>query len=521
MSSIAWPHSWAAEVRRPPAWGLAALLAVAYLAIDPPSADLAGQEYRARLGLVLWDNAWYGGHHMPGYSVLYPPLGAVLGPRLAGALAAVAATALFERLALSRCGERARAGTLWFAIGTAPVLISGRLTFALGVAIGLGAVFAATLGRAGVAGALGVLTSLASPVAGAFLVLAGTAWWLVDRRRPAAALVAGGLTAAVALRILFPGGGTFPFVGPAFWPSLALVVAVLAALPRAEGGLRAGTALYAVAMVACFGLATPMGGNVTRLGTLFAGPLVACALWGRRPRSLALLAVPLLTWQWVTPIDDWLQAGDDPSVRASYYTGLLRFLDTRRGPFRVEIPFTDNHWEARWVAARHPLARGWERQLDVERNGLFYDGRPLTAQRYRRWLHANAVGYVALPDAPIDYSAAAEARLIRDGLPYLRQVFRDRHWRVFAVAGAPPLARGAAAVVDLGRQSVDLRARRPGTVDVRVRYSPYWRLAAGRGCVERAYGGWTRVRLRAAGRVRLEASFSLAAPGSAGARCAM
>ena len=108
MSSIAWPHSWAAEVRRPRAWGLAALLAVAYLAIDPPSADLAGQEYRARLGLVLWDNAWYGGHHMPGYSVLYPPLGAVLGPRLAGALAAVAATALFERLALSRWGERAR-----------------------------------------------------------------------------------------------------------------------------------------------------------------------------------------------------------------------------------------------------------------------------------------------------------------------------------------------------------------------------------------------------------------------------
>ncbi len=49
-------------------------MAAVYLVLAPPSADLAAQDYRADLGLVLWDNGWYGGHHMPGYSVLFPPL---------------------------------------------------------------------------------------------------------------------------------------------------------------------------------------------------------------------------------------------------------------------------------------------------------------------------------------------------------------------------------------------------------------------------------------------------------------
>ena len=113
-----------------------------------------------------------------------------------------------------------------------------------------------------------------------------------------------------------------------------------------------------------------------------------------------------------------MRARGDPSVHASYYDGLLRFLHGRQaaeGPFRIEIPFTDNHWESAHVAPTVPLARGWERQLDRKVNGLFYDGRRLTGQRYLRWLHDNAVRYVALADAPIDYSAAAEAKRIRNG----------------------------------------------------------------------------------------------------------
>src|SRR6059058_6629207 len=81
---------------------VAGAIAVTYLLVAPMSADLAAQAYRAglfdRAGWLLWDNAWYGGHPLPGYSVLFPPLGALLGVRATGALSTVAAAALFGAL---------------------------------------------------------------------------------------------------------------------------------------------------------------------------------------------------------------------------------------------------------------------------------------------------------------------------------------------------------------------------------------------------------------------------------------
>ena len=83
------------RLRRLPAWTVAAALAALYLLLDPPSADLAAQTYRTWLfehaGWTVWDNGWYAGHHVPAYSVLFPPLAALLGPRVVGALSAVAA----------------------------------------------------------------------------------------------------------------------------------------------------------------------------------------------------------------------------------------------------------------------------------------------------------------------------------------------------------------------------------------------------------------------------------------------
>jgi hypothetical protein len=516
MSSIASPRSWTLE--SVPAWPVAALLAVAYLLATPPSADLAAQEYRADLGLVLWDNGWYGGHHMPGYSVLFPPLASLLGPRLVGALSAVAAAVLFERLV--RDSDGARLAALWFAVGSVTTLISGRLTFALGVAIALGAVLAAARGRVVWACVLAALTSLASPVAGAFVGLAAAAWWLDRPRWWPVALGASALGPAAALAVAFPEGGSFPFVPSSFWPALAAALAVVIALPRSARVVRIGAVLYALAMIASFVFSTPMGGNVVRLGALFAGPVLAAVLWRRNRRVLALLALPLLYWQWVAPIDDWARSANDASVHEHYYAGLLGFFDSRPGgPFRIEIPFTDNHWESRWVAPHVPLARGWERQVDRARNDIFYDDRPITPARYRRWLDDNAVRYVALADAPIDYSAAEEAELIRDGLPYLRPVWHDAHWQVFAVAGAQPLARGAATVTALGGSSVTLRATRAGDVDLRVRFTPYWAVVAGQGCVSRAAGDWTRLRAAGPGVVVLQTRFAVGRVGATSPRC--
>ena len=486
--------------------------------LAPPSADLAAQYYRADLGLVLWDNGWYGGHHMPGYSLLFPPLASVLGPRLVGALSAVAAAWVFERLV--RDLEGGRVAALWFAVATATTLISGRLTFALGMAIGLGAVLAAARGRHGWACALAALSSVTSPVAGAFVALAAAAWWLERPRWWPVALAAGGLGPAVALAVAFPEGGGFPFVASSFWPALAASIAVGLAIPRDARVVRIGIALYAAAIVASFALTTPMGGNVVRLGALFAGPVLAALTWRTNRRALALLALPLLYWQWIAPVDDWARSVDDGSVHQRYYDGLMRFLATRDGgPFRMEIPFTDNHWEARWVAPKVPLARGWERQVDRQRNALFYDGRPITAQRYRRWLDDNAVRFVALADAPLDYSAAREAQLLRDGVPYLHEVWHDAHWRVFEVAGARPLARGAARVTAVDPGRVHLTADRTGAVDLRMRFTPYWRIAAGRGCVGPGPRGWTRLRVDRPGPVVLDTAFALGRVRATSPRC--
>ena len=130
------------------------------------------------------------------------------------------------------------------------------------------------------------------------------------------------------------------------------------------------------------------------------------------------------------------------------------------------------------MAPHVPLARGWERQVDRERNALFYDERPITAARYRRWLDDNAVRFVALADAPIDYSAAREAAArARRARPYLREVWHDAHWRVFEVAGARPLAARRGARDRVEPERVRLTATAPGAVDLRVRFTPYWRIA--------------------------------------------
>jgi len=503
-------------------WVVAALGAAAYLVLAPDSADLAAQEYRAALvrrdGPGIWNNGWYAGHHTPAYSVLSPPLGALLGVRLAGALAAVAAAALFARLARHHWAPGpATAAAVWFALATVATLLTGRLTFLLGTAVALGALLALAERRHALAAPLAAAAALASPVAGLFAALAAVAYGLATpARRGAAALVAAAaLAPALLLAALFPEGGSEPFVASAFWPALAAIALVAALLPARERALRIGAGLYALGCVAAFAISTPLGGNVTRLGALVAGPIVLGALGSRRhPALLAAVALPLAYWQAYPAVRDVARAAGDPAVEAAYHEPLLRFLQRapRDGPFRVEIPPTENLWEAAHVAPRTPLARGWQRQLDRRYGALFYDG-SLTAASYRAWLDEHAVAYVALPDAELDGAARAEAALVARGLPYLRPVWRGEHWRVFAVRAAAPLVQGSArATISLSADGFELTARQPGSALVRVRHSRWWRVTAGRACVGPGAGGMTSVRVAARGTVRVQARLT-------GARC--
>jgi hypothetical protein len=493
---------------------VAALGAGVYLLVAPPSADLAAQEYRADLGLVIWNNGWYAGHHTPGYSILFPPLGGALGVTLTGALAAVAAATLFAPLAHRHWenGRAAGAAALWFAAGTTALLLTGRLTFVLGVAIGVGALLALACERRTLAVTLAALTTLASPVAGLFVALAAVAWGLADPRRrgfTGIAIALAALTPTAVMLVLFPQGGSEPFVASAFWPALAGALLVAALLPAGERALRTGALVYAAALVAAFAIATPLGGNATRLGALAAGPIVLGALGGRRSSGvLAALALPLAYWPLYPAVRDVARASGDPSLQAGYYTPMLEYLDGRprpRGGFRVEIPFTANHWEARHVAPRFALARGWERQLDRRHGALFYDG-TLDAASYRAWLDERAVAYVALPDVALDDAGRGEARLVAAGLPYLREVWHDRHWRVFAVRRPKPLAAGDGASASLSAGgAITLRAARPADVLLRVHHTRWWRVTNGRACVSSGAAGLTRVRVLQRGTVLIQA----------------
>jgi hypothetical protein len=504
-----------AGARRIAPTAVAGGLALIYVIVSPPSLDLAAHLLRAKLfsaeGFGLWNNWWYGGHNVPGYSVLFPPLAAALTPQLVAAIAAVGSAALFERLAYDEFGAEAWLGALWFGAATATSLFTGRLTFAFGMLPAVATALALQRRRLGLATAAAFVTALSSPVAALFAALAGAAMTVRDRRAPVVAIVA--LAPVGLLAIAFPEGGTFPFAFSALWP---LVVIAAIALQRTGGVLRFGILLYGLGCVAAYAIPTPIGANAARLGTLAAGPLAALIV--KRRALLVVAALPLLYVQWQPPIRDLVNAAGDPSTSAGYYAPLLRFLGQQtRPPFRIEIPATRFHYETYEVAPRYPLARGWERQLDVKYNDLFY-GDPLTAATYDAWLHRLAVRFVAVADAPLDYSAVAEARLIDHGLPYLSEVFHSAHWRVYAVADPTPIVTGAATLTTLGPNGLTLQARRAGDALIRVRFSPYWALAGARGCIRKA-GDFTAVQLASAGPARLVIRFALDRIGATSPRC--
>ncbi len=110
-------------------------------------------------------------------------------------------------------------------------MLSGRVAFSLGLAVGLLAVVALLRSRPVAAVLLALLTSLASPVAGAFLALVGVADALTGRRGRGLAIAAAALAPIALFALAFPEGGWEPFAASVFWPNLAgvVLIALLAA----------------------------------------------------------------------------------------------------------------------------------------------------------------------------------------------------------------------------------------------------------------------------------------------------
>ena len=330
--------------------------------------------------------------------------------------------------------------------------------------------------------------------------LAAVALLAVRGRRVEAAVL--GSAAAVPLGVvaLLAGpGGWMNISGTdavhAVLTGVAVAVVVRAASLRA---VRLGAVLSALGVLAAFAVHTPVGLNATRLATMFALPVVAaCAVL--RWRWLAPALVVLTLWQPPVLVDDLRDAGN-PTAAPSYWQPLLDELARRRPVGRIEIPPTRDYWEAAYAADAVPLARGWLRQTDLSRNGLFFTGQPLDAGRYRDWLSRNGVSYVALPDATLSWVGRREGTLVRSNVDYLEPVWRNAHWMLYSVHGGPSIVDGGALVASTG-VAVTLDAAAPGDVLVRVRWSGWLRVRGPAGARLRAGpSGWTTLSAPSAGR---------------------
>ena len=498
---------------------ITAILCGIVLAIGQRGPDLPAQAYRVFLvrhhGLVAYDTHWYDGHPLPGYSLIFPPLAAFIGARLLGALACVAGTAAFARLLRGRNRTGDDLAIIWFAVISVVDLIVGRLPFALGFTFGIGALVAVRERRPIWSWPLAIACACSSPLAGAFLLIGAAAWWFEARWR---VLPLAGSLFGIGAAAVFGEGGWFPFEWTGLLVILLLCVGGLVLIPRDQRLLRRAFLVYGAASIAVFPWHNPIGGNMIRLGAILGGPLMALGLMRAGPRVLRLdkravlgvCSVPLLIWGFAPLPTAFAVGRDNPSAHASYYAGLLRYLNAHNADEgRLEVPLTNSRWEADYLAAKIPLARGWERQLDRGQNDVLYNDH-LSAQTYHSWLLDNAVRWVALPDVQLDASEVGEGKLLGDHTPsYLQLVWQDKHWKLWQVRDAQPLVRGPATLVDLGISSIDLNATSAGTAVVLVRWTRFWRVTSGQACVGPSPQGWTQVTMTQPGPITIEAQVGL------------
>jgi hypothetical protein len=316
--------------------------------------------------------------------------------------------------------------------------------------------------------------------------------------------------AEVALLLLFPSGGVYPF---RIWNLFAvLVVAGLGAYlawrsPPARV-LAAFFCLWGLASLAAYLVPSPFGENVARLRALvFPLVLLTAFLVRFRPRRLVVLAILVALADNIIPyaalVPNRAAAGDRRLAHAAFWQPMFRFLRTHSTPdYRVEVVPTSGHWESYWLPrAGFALARGWYRQLDIAENPVFYEKR-LGARAYRRWLRSLGIRYVLLPRVGLaPMGAWREARLLRSGRSGLVRVYAGRNWTVWELPRASPILTGPgkARLTQLGHQRIAGVTSEPGAYRLRVRYTPYFRVHAGAVCTARAAGGMTQLVVRLPG----------------------
>lgn len=493
------------------------LYAIWALFLATGGGDLAAQDawtgFATRHGGSAYNLFWYGGTHTANYSLISPYLMAALGVRTVTVAAGLAATWLAAVLITRAKGiPRPLGPALLAAFALWCNVASGRTTFALGVAFGLAACLLLTREkRLVLAAAYAALATMASPVAGLFLVVVGAAFLLTRDWARALTLLLPPAVTVGATTLLFPFKGEQLMFADRIWPPFFLGLAVTFLAPRSWRVARWSGAVYAAGAVLTYLIPSPIGTNVERFAELFA-PAALLAVLVAQPRLAKvrrnlLIAALVFSVGWVTK-----KTGDDLYVSttvpawAAETQGVVRALDHLGADrTRVEVVPARNHREASGLAPHVNMARGWNRQLDMERARLFYDG-SFSAGTYRKWLDRWAVGYVVLPLGKPDGYAKVEARLIREDRPeWLEPVWQDEHWRIFRVREAVPLVSDPASVVSTSSADLVVRMSRAGSATVRVAYSP-WLHADGGGCLTRQ-GEFTRLTVTAPGEYRISSEY--------------
>ncbi|MGC5566936.1 MFS transporter [Streptomyces sp. FR-108] len=455
--------------------------------------DLAAQdawaEFVGRNPGSAYNLAWYGGMHPVSYSVVSPYLMAVLGVRttmmIAGTLSAGLLMLVLMRSRAVRNPVAAAAAGVFALLCNA---ISGRVTFGLGMVFALGAAAVVFCwpyrwrykrwAKALCAAPLAAAATAASPVAGLFVGFVAVALFLQKRRPGAWAL---GLAPAAVVGVsawMFPFSGTQPMMFGSVLLPFATAACAFFLVPEEWKTVRITSAVYGLAVVLVWLISSQIGSNISRLPMLLGGVTLIAALPFTVPRSRKWYAILLA---FVT-VNGWIafKAVDDivhTTPAASWARELaplvnqLQVAGAEKG--RVEVVPARSHREASALAPYVNLARGWNRQADMERNPLFYDD-TLNSANYHEWLQRWAVHYVVVPKGEPDGDGGEREReLVQRGMPYLKQVWGDANWQLFRVTDPKPMA-DPPAVVDRAEQGeLTLEVKRAGRVLIRIPYSPW------------------------------------------------
>lgn len=494
----------------------AGLICAVWMVLRPPSQDFASGDFRARLfdrGTYLWNNLWFGGHPLPGYGMVSPMLSAVFGVVPIAVISVFVSTWCFTLL-VERLWETydglpdPMLAVVLFACGAGVNLWGGRLTFGPAVMFGTACFLALQRNHRVVAIVCAALCGLCSPVGALSLVMVLTALWFAEAG-PRKLLVATGIAAVVpigSLIVIFPESGWYPFT----WQGLAMLIGALAVVGwfgRDIPAVRWAVGIYGAVAITAFIVKSPLGGNVVRLGWLAAGPAAALTIRRHRRVVLPMFAVFTLIWSWA-----YVRIAFEPanaSASAEYYESLGSYLATLPQPQRVEVVPTETFGQADELALETMgIARGWERQLDLELNPEFYDEN-FDADMFHRWLLEDAVSVVALPSESVRVEAQPEADIVLSEPDFLRLTWSNADWKVYEVVDATPLADHGARVVDVQPESLTIEASRTGWSLVRFRYTDLYQVEEdGVACLEESPDGWIRMLVHEPGTIHLRIALS-------------